>query len=757
MKHRVLALLLALLLLAAEPASALAAVREPDFKALKEAGEAPCGEILMVMEPTGTTPLMSLLVSGKYCVFRNPDSLNVGVADVFGNLYWELPNSAPSSGRGIIKLYPNGCCLVGSSSSFTGCLYNLKGQKVSDKAMEMYWSTVTDRVTGKEWIASGWTTEGHGDSLYGTYYGFDGSKLHLGSDMGEAVYNGMITYRDDASGKYGVSKTDGTVVVKPTYEFLYFLNKDTLICCKNEKYGAIRPDGTVVFSCQYTDFTIQGLWEKERIIVEKNGKWGVIDYVGREVVPCVYDSISRSSSSYHDDLINYDFNPAAYPYRGFRTEGGVRKEYKYAESSAAAYCGSREVPFGTVNVGTNLWCVWEEGKGCKLTDSQGKTLLSAYFAGIDAGKGYVLLKNVDGSGKSRLYNSKLKLVWEKSGADCAFANDTVVFRKQSSGQTNLEFYGLDGKLVRTVKNAQIGDGGSEYLVCTPYCCTVYQNGKYALINHDGTVMTDFLYAQITGNAEAGSNLLLLDLADVSDENGATAQLLFDTGIWKPALDADVTFYFASDLICTRRGCYCVCGRDGKYGVFYWRSAADGPYLDTPASAWYAEAVKYCTNAGLMNGTGKGSFMPKKEMTRAMLVQVLYNLSGEKTASQGFRDVPKGKWFSDAVNWAAANGIVNGKTKDLFGPNDPVTREQMVVILHRYAQRFGPAEGDPSVLAAYTDAGQISAYAKDAMAWAVKNGILTGKTATTLVPKGHASRAEIATVLQRFVNLMAAKQ
>ena len=139
------------------------------------------------------------------------------------------------------------------------------------------------------------------------------------------------------------------------------------------------------------------------------------------------------------------------------------------------------------------------------------------------------------------------------------------------------------------------------------------------------------------------------------------------------------------------------------------------------------------------------------MTRAMLVTVLYRLEGKPAVSgaNAFSDVTSGEWYTDAVIWANANGIVGGYGSDLFGTNDPITREQMAAMLLRYADYKKCDTAKTNDLAAYADADVIASYAMDAMKWANAEGLITGRTATTLAPSGTATRAEVATILMRF--------
>jgi len=179
---------------------------------------------------------------------------------------------------------------------------------------------------------------------------------------------------------------------------------------------------------------------------------------------------------------------------------------------------------------------------------------------------------------------------------------------------------------------------------------------------------------------------------------------------------------------------------------------NNPYSDVADTDWFYEAVRFVTESGLMKGIGDDRFSPSVTMTRAMLVTVLYRLEGEPTVSGSipFSDVKTGEWYSGAILWASRNNIVNGYSNGSFGLNDPVTREQAVTILYRYAEFKGLDVGESADLSKYTDMKDISDWAQDAMKWAVAAGIIQGRTATTAVPQGTSTRAEVATILERYI-------
>ena len=174
-----------------------------------------------------------------------------------------------------------------------------------------------------------------------------------------------------------------------------------------------------------------------------------------------------------------------------------------------------------------------------------------------------------------------------------------------------------------------------------------------------------------------------------------------------------------------------------------------PFTDVKEGDWFYEEVLYAYENGLMNGVGDNRFAPNSATTRGMLVTILYRLEGEPavTGEAGFSDVGD-TWYTDAVIWAAANDIVNGIGDNQFGPENTLTREQLVTMLYRYAQNKGYDVTASADLSGYPDAGQIQSWAQEAMTWAVAEGIVEGMDGN-LNPAGNATRAQIATILMRF--------
>ena len=176
-----------------------------------------------------------------------------------------------------------------------------------------------------------------------------------------------------------------------------------------------------------------------------------------------------------------------------------------------------------------------------------------------------------------------------------------------------------------------------------------------------------------------------------------------------------------------------------------------PFTDVSTSDWFYDDVAFVYENGLFSGTDSRSFSPNASMTRAMLVTVLYRLEGESTVTgrSSFTDVRSGAYYEKAVIWAAANGIVTGTDSTSFSPDAKVTREQLAAILYRYAQ-YRKLDTDASAkLNSFTDADSVSAYASEALGWAVSEGLINGASGK-LMPKGDATRAQVAAILHRFV-------
>lgn len=177
-----------------------------------------------------------------------------------------------------------------------------------------------------------------------------------------------------------------------------------------------------------------------------------------------------------------------------------------------------------------------------------------------------------------------------------------------------------------------------------------------------------------------------------------------------------------------------------------------PFADVEYTSWYFDSIRFVYSNNIMIGTADGQFSPNLNLSRAMMVTMLWRLEGSPIgAKKGiFRDVDSDGWYSDAIAWANENGIVNGFGNGMFGPNDNMTREQLAVILQNYARFNGIDAYGGNLAVEFADENDISEWARDAFEWANLEGLITGRTMNTLAPDGTATRAEAAEIMQRFI-------
>ena len=187
-------------------------------------------------------------------------------------------------------------------------------------------------------------------------------------------------------------------------------------------------------------------------------------------------------------------------------------------------------------------------------------------------------------------------------------------------------------------------------------------------------------------------------------------------------------------------------------VTAYAAVEDTGFSDVAADAWYADAVTYVRDNGLMSGTSDTTFTPGGTMTRGMLVTTLYRMAGSPSLENEdlgypFADVPGDAWYADGVYWARLAGVVGGYSEDQFGPDDPITREQIAAILWRYAGSPAAESGTD-----FADEGSISAYATQAVDWARANGIVNGVEDNRFLPQSSATRAQVATILRNYLTM-----
>ena len=316
---------------------------------------------------------------------------------------------------------------------------------------------------------------------------------------------------------------------------------------------------------------------------------------------------------------------------------------------------------------------------------------------------------------------------------------TVTWTSSNSTVATVDQNGVVTAVARgtAVITATAADGSGASASCTvtvtrPYIPPANPNYKITVeATQGGTVTAD------PTAAKAGATVTLTPAPDRGYQVGSVA----------------VTDRFGDPVAVTEQadGTYTFVMPNGQVTVTVTFAEAPLPFHDVTEGDWFYDAVRYAYETGLMDGVGDNLFAPNSQTTRAQLVTILYRLAGEPEpgGDSGFSDVAAGTWYTDAVVWAAENGIVNGTTDATFAPGEDITREQLVTVLYRYAESKGYDVSASADLSGYPDADQIQSYAAESVAWAVAEGLIQGFEDNTLRPAGNATRAQIATILMRF--------
>ena len=340
----------------------------------------------------------------------------------------------------------------------------------------------------------------------------------------------------------------------------------------------------------------------------------------------------------------------------------------------------------------------------------------------------------------------------KIGDDSYTSLQTAVDAAQPSSTINLL---KDGLSATVNKDLTFGNG-------TDADITVTINGQGITIKVGETYTYDWVY---TPPANPNYQIAIGDFANgtvtanpSSAKAGATVTLTATPDEGYAVGTITVTDRFGDAVAVTEQadGTYTFVMPDGQVTVNATfvqteEPAPAEPFPDVDENDWFYDEVVYVYENGLMNGVENNLFAPNTATNRAMLATILYRLAGEPAVSGDlpFTDVAAGTWYTDAVLWAAQNGIVNGLGENTFAPMNTLTREQLVTMLYRYAEAEGYDVSAAADLSGYPDAGKVQTYAQEAMSWAVAEGIVAGMDDGTLNPAGNATRAQIATILMRF--------
>lgn len=419
----------------------------------------------------------------------------------------------------------------------------------------------------------------------------------------------------------------------------------------------------------------------------------------------------------------------------FREEGTVDVPVKVLSNVANADVISRTGAFGAAITVSGELYVWGS-----ITDLSWDDLLPT-----DAQHAYFV------TGDGRKYDDLVKPVKIMDNvADICLDRDSIGVISRDGVLKEL---GSDGQLKETAQNVA-------------KVCLGYSGVSDLYLTTDGTV-----YAR----QEESENWakVMNDVADISsgtilDKKGNLYTVDAQSASPKQIFE-NVAAFLDNSAVLTNDGALYLRDGSNQYGVvgngttepqeeFFLtleNVALPGSTSISLSKAWYQEAMDFVNCNGLTKNIPADQFSYDRKLSRAMLAQMLYCLEGEPTAAGGvFNDVPAGAWYANGVNWAAREKVVNGIGGNAYGPENPITRQDMAVILYRYAQNKGYDVAAKADLSAFPDSGAVSTYAVEAMQWAVAEGLIKGTAAsngsTILSPRGNTSCAEMATILMRFM-------
>ena len=307
---------------------------------------------------------------------------------------------------------------------------------------------------------------------------------------------------------------------------------------------------------------------------------------------------------------------------------------------------------------------------------------------------------------------------------------TYTVRVTVAGDSNLEDTQNTATLTITRKTS---GGGGGRAATTKYTITVKQNSN-------GKISPETVKVEKgndkTFEIKANAGYEIEDVKVDSESVGAVKEYTFENV--KAAHTIEATFKKVEEVAPVEP-------EDG------WKN----PFVDVSEDDWYYEAVKFANENKLFNGVSENEFGANVKMTRGMLVTVLYRLAGEPATNKSipFADVDTAMYYANPISWAKQNGIVNGVDENNFAPDAEISRQQLVTILYRFAKLMGKdvSVGEDTNILSYDDVNQVAEYAIPAMQWACGDGVITGRTESTLAPIGNATRAEVATMLMRFIN------
>lgn len=488
---------------------------------------------------------------------------------------------------------------------------------------------------------------------------------------------------------------------------------------QDEKIGFIDKTGALVIPCAFdasSDFC-DGLCP-----VQKDGKWGYIDKSGNVVIPFEYDDAYGAGSGLASvvkngkcGLVDYDNN--------------IVVPLEYDDISSYEDSVAYGIKDGVVYLITNY--------NADVPDIPDKT----YTITFDPNGGTVVPTSVKTTVDGKLTSLPTPIRtnysfqgWYTAANGGNIVTTDTVFTQDTAVYAHWNYIGSSGPSGdNPIGGGTNGNADSSGNTSTPsYTIT-------APVVDGGTVTVSPKSAQkgdtvtITAIPKTGYELLSLAVNDGSKEIPLTN-----------AGNGKYTFIMPESKVTVSAEFQAAQPTPVPVPETPWSN----PFTDISEGNWYYDAVKFVSENSLMNGIGNGVFAPDAYLSRAMLAQILYNKEGKPAVTQSstFTDVTPGDWYYDAVTWAAANNIVSGYGDGLYGSNNSITREQLAVMLWRYA-------GEPAATGKelhFSDASAVSGYAMDALCWATENGIINGKGGNILDPQGQATRAQVAQMLMNYL-------
>ena len=333
-----------------------------------------------------------------------------------------------------------------------------------------------------------------------------------------------------------------------------------------------------------------------------------------------------------------------------------------------------------------------------------------------------------------------------SGAAFGISDPVLTYTASGTGSALVYIEGLDGTDVYAVQQELTFAGAYPDAKFTAYDSTAYQPERAPVVQDGTTTLTVYL---VNGDKPLtrGRTLTLgtLSLGE-SFTMPATAKLSALDEASRPLAGVDEA------TVEVRRH---VDPSSGPSPTPTPTPAGNLPFTDVESRHWFYQAVKFAYENKLMSGMTATGFAPDTPTNRGMVVAILYRMEGSPAAGRAdFADVPEDKYYTKPIAWATAKGIVSGYPNGTFEPESNITRAQLAAILYRYAGYKGYDTAARSGLAGFQDFADVSAYAEDALQWATGAGLMSGVTKMTLVPKGPATRAQVASILMRFAETVA---